>query len=205
MTKNAEKKEAFNPSRFDVLVALITKSNPDFAKASLDTDARIECKVLDSNIESNMEKKGKNVFLHQLMKVRVLSKGTKASLILHLGVRIELCVTSDQEIGWSNYQFNQDKFPHMVKSSNCDDVSDDDLIEYFFNCVSGMQFYPFDLEIKALMDYIEENQEQVKEAYDKITYVAPTPAEEEKDQYVVGDSGEEVAASEPNELIDLIG
>lgn len=160
-------------TQFDVLVDIITRANPDFAKASLAPDARIECKGLATDTNAHMEKKGGRVYLHLPLKMRVLSKGTKASLILNLGVRTELCVTADQKIGWGNYQFNAEQFPHSVKSSNCDGVADEDLLQYFFLCISGTQFYPFDEEIQALMDFFMEYQDKIKESYEVLTYVPP--------------------------------
>lgn len=175
LKKNAELFETKPWSRFDELVEMVEKVNPDFAKASMESSARIECKVNTNDVEANMVKKGKTVFMYHHLKVRVLSKGTKASLILNLGVVTQLCITPQKEIGWCDYKFDETQFKHVVKSSNCEGMDEADLLDFFFTCISKMQFYPFDEEIKALMDYFFEAQDKIKTAFEMITYVAPEP------------------------------
>jgi hypothetical protein len=157
-----------NPSpNFDQLVSKIKESNPDFLKASTDSNARIECKVQSCDLLKSIEKIGTKLYLHLPLKVRVLSKGTKASLILSLGVSLELMEIPEKGITWCNYKFNDSKFENTVKSSNCNNVSENDLIDYFFTVVSCMQFYPFDEEIKALEDFAQLEQSNIKTAYMK--------------------------------------
>lgn len=208
MAKNAELFSNEPITRFDELLEIVSKSNPDFAKASTDTNARIECKVQSFDIAKNLEKVGKSVHLHLPLKMRVLSKGTKASLILSLGVAIELCETADRKIGWCNYKFNNSKFEHSVKSSNCEGVNDEVLIEYFFKVVSCMQFYPFDEELKALMDFCDLEQDQLKKDFDAFTYIEPAQIVEESVIEVQADQEEvnsltQDGSSDP-ELHDLI-
>lgn len=179
MAKTSDLFSGESLTRFDELLSIVGKSNSDFAKASTDANARIECKVQNFDIAKNLDKVGKKVYLHLPLKMRILSKGTKASLILMLGVRIELCETHDRKIGWCDYKFDSSKFENSIKSSNCDGVSDSDLIEYFFTVVSTMQFYPFDEEIKSLMDFCDLEQDRIKHEFDVFTYVEPVQLVEE--------------------------
>lgn len=201
LKKNTSEQVELHPklSRFDELVSIITKSNTDFAKASLANDARIECKVINgSDIHASLEKLNGKIYLHLPVKMRILSKGTKASLILTLGMRVELCLNAqDSIIAWCNYKFSDSKTSHIVKSSNCDGVSDADLIDFFFTCVSASNDYPFDHEIQALMDYFSsEAQKEIMDAYSKFTYVQPiepptTNQTEDDPEYLDGPGDQE--------------
>ena len=155
----------YSPEVYQDITAKVEKANPDFAKAVLNTIARIELNVLNFPIESSAEKIKDKLFLHVPVKLKIQSKGTKASLILNLGVRLELIEISEGNVGWCNYSWNQDKYHHSVKSNNCDGVSDDDMLTYFFMCISADQYYPFDDEIKGLMQFSEAKTESLNSIY----------------------------------------